>query len=225
MSEACERFTREGLAQLEEGAALDPHFDACVDCGAARRAYAKVVEELARPRDVAPAPGWEGRVFDQIAARARRRPRVGRMVAVAAALAAAVAAPSLFSKDAPPALPLRLSVEVLADPSAQLRGQSARPGDRLALRAQVPAAAAHAELRVWRENGELVLRCPGAEGCRREGNQLVGELKLPAVGRYHALVASGPKPLPAALPRFADDAAALLQAGAAVETAEPVDVY
>jgi hypothetical protein len=228
VSATCDRFAREGLAQLEEGAALDPHFAACTDCGAQRRAYATVLGALGRPRDAQPAPGWEERVFEQVAARGRRRGpgwlRRGALFAVAAA--AAVAAPFLWGKRAadPAAFPLRLAVEVVADPNAQLRGQSARAGDRLALWAQVPTGQT-AELRVWRDEAELVLRCPGAERCRRAGAELTGELQLPSVGRYHALVVSSSGALAPPLPRFDQDAAALLEAGAQVEVAEPVDVY
>ncbi len=224
MSEPCTRFTQDGLAQLEEGAPLDAHYDTCADCGQARQAYARVVEELGRTREVLPPPGWEARVFEELDARRRGRgPHWVKRLAVAAVVVVAGAAPFLMRKGASPVLPLRLSVEVMADEHAQLRGQAAHAGDRLKLLAQVTPGE-NAELRVWRE-GELVLRCPGAALCRQEGAALSGELKLPAVGRYQALVVSSPKQLAPPLPRYADDAAALLAAGARVEMAEPVDVY
>ncbi len=96
---ACERFEREGLAALDAGEALDPHFDDCAECRAARAAHARLAAALPRVgARYTPRGDWEARV---LAAVARERPSRGRLVAwLAAALVAVAAAVLLFPRGA-----------------------------------------------------------------------------------------------------------------------------
>ena len=190
----CDRFESEGLALLEQGESLDEHFADCPDCRAARTAYQVLREQIAEAgaADEPPA-GWETRVWESIEGR-RRRPLWGWLLAPlgAAALAAAffVAMPRT---SAVPSL-----VQEIAPGEAIHRSASAHPGDHLNLRAGT-AGSLHAELRIYRNGRELVLRCPSDSGdpsCRRDGDELRASLTLPSAGDYQAVLVLDDEPLP-----------------------------
>jgi len=49
------------------------------------------------------------------------------------------------------------------------------------------AGGTHGELRIYRDDREVVLRCPGQAGCTREPGRLSAELPLTGPGRYRAV--------------------------------------
>lgn len=219
----CERFEHEGLLALEQGRDLDPHFDTCADCLEARAAYENLFRAISEAgADDAPAPQWQAGVWARIARRQERRRKrwwSGWLVPgwlVPAGMAAAVVA-TLFAvlvTRAPSGLELTLSIE--PGPAVR-RGTEAQPGDRLVLSATTDGAA-HAELRVYRDDAELILRCSDEPPCRRRGDRLRASVVLPAVGTYQPLVLVSEAPLPAAGSAGLDaDAAAALASGARAE--------
>ena len=65
----CDRFENEALLLLEQGQPLDEHFSTCPDCLAARAAYDRLRNGLSHlGEEGEPAPGWQARVWDRIAA-------------------------------------------------------------------------------------------------------------------------------------------------------------
>jgi hypothetical protein len=63
----CRRFEQEGLLRLEQGLALDPHFDTCPDCREAQAAYASLRNEMARlEAGEEPPPGWMANVIASV---------------------------------------------------------------------------------------------------------------------------------------------------------------
>jgi hypothetical protein len=227
VSEACDRFEREGLLQLERGEPLDPHFAGCAECRAAQAAYERLAASLQRQRTEEPQPGWEQRVLAAIDAppvHARRRralPWVPAGLAAAAAAVALVVGAGLVSRSASPAL----EVDVTPSGGSPLRAAAPHAGDRLLLKARL-GGASHAELRIYRDDRELVLRCGGqGAGCARRGDELTAELPLPSIGSFQPVLATSQSPLPAPAPTLDEDSARLLQAGARVTLGKAVRAY
>ena len=215
----CGRFEAEGLLLLEQGLPLDEHFATCPDCLAARAAYERLRAELATlGAEDEPPVGWQARVWERIdQRRERRRPRWGGwrgwMVPVGVGLAASLAA--LFLIRPPGPQPPSLRAEVQAGATVR-RGGEAQPGDLLRLTAAT-GGARHAELRVYRNDTELVLRCSTDRPCTRWGNELRAAVLLDAVGRYQPLLMRAESPLPLPVSDLEKDTSAALAAGADVK--------
>ena len=110
-----------------------------------------------------------------------------------------------------------------------MRGEGAHPGDRLVLHGKA-GSRRHAELRVYRNDRELVMRCAPPTtsdtfSCTRDGATISGELKLPAIGAFQALIATSDAPLPAPGASLAEDTERLLAMGAKVILAPSVRVF
>jgi hypothetical protein len=223
----CDRFERERLLEIAEGRPAGDHFADCPDCREAARRH-QVLAELLGHSDGRRQPplGWEQATlaFIHDAERARRRRRralqaVGAAVALAAAVVLAFA---LRPRPAPPSPELALAVEVTRG-SEPMRGDMARLGDRLAVSVRA-GAAARLEVRVYRDDRELVARCTTEPPCRRTATGVAAEVVLGNPGRYQVLVVDGrpPPDPPGGLDRDASQAA---QAGGAVLISAPIEVY
>jgi len=215
----CERFENEGLDLLERGKRLDGHFATCPDCREARAVYDFLREQIVQAgADDEPPADWQARVQERIAER-RRRPLWGWVLAPLGA--AALAATLFFAVPRTPAAP-SLAQEI-APGDAVHRSASAAPGDRLVLRAET-AGAPHAELRVYRNGGDLLLRCPGDSSCRREGSELRVTWTLPSAGTYQAVLVLDDEPLPAPGKGVDPDAGAAFAQGGRVVLGDEIDV-
>ncbi len=216
----CDRFEREGLLQLEEGAGLDEHFSTCPDCLAERAVY----EELGRRMgsealgEVPPA-GWQARVRAAIARRRSRRRWVWTMVpaALAASMAVLLLTPSATRS------PLALEVGVAPGDLPLRGGAEAQPGSRLTLRATT-GGARYAELRVYFNDGEVALRCSSEPPCRRGGEVIEASLVLSSIGSYLPLLLVSDAPLPAPSSGADQDAGAAIAAGGRVEVGREIRV-
>jgi hypothetical protein len=152
----------------------------------------------------------------------RQRGR-GRLLWWVPALVAAGIVATVALRFGPLAPPAGLQVAVEPGPGVR-RGAEAQPGDRLLLEAR-SGGGAQAELRVYRDDHELVLRCSTQPPCRRRGDTLRATLTLPAVGTYQPLLLLSDQPLPAPTAGGLDaDAGVALEAGARVELGEAVRV-
>lgn len=207
----------EGLLLLEQGLPLDEHFATCPDCLAARAFYERLSVEMAGlGAEDEPPVGWKGRVWERIEQRQeRRRSRWsgwrGWLVPVGAAVAASLA---LVLVRPPEPQPPSLSVEVQAAATVR-RGGEAQPGDLLRLTA-VAGGAPYAELRVYRNDTELVLRCSTERPCSRRKDEVRAAVLLDAVGRYQPLLMRADRPLPPPVSNLEKDTSAALAAKADV---------
>jgi hypothetical protein len=214
----CGRFEAEGLLLLEQGLPLDEHFATCPDCLADRAAHERLGAEIAAlGAGDEPPVGWQARVWERLdQRRERRRPRWagwrGWIVPAAVGVAASLAALFLIRPPAP--RPPSLRVEVQAGATVR-RGGEAQPGDLLRLTAST-GGAPHAELRVYRNDTELVLRCSTDLPCARRGEEVRAAVLLDAVGRYQPLLMRAKNPLPAPVSNLDQDTSAALAAGANV---------
>ena len=218
----CDRFETEGLLRLERGEPLGEHFAACPDCRDARAAYERLRQDLAGiGADGEPPADWEARVWARIEER-KRRPRWIWFLAPVGA--AALAATLFFAVPRTPTVP-SLVQEVAAGGPVR-RAAGAKPGDRLDLRAGT-AGSPHAELRIYRNGRDLVLRCLGDAGgpsCRRDGDELRASFTLPSVGDYRALLVLDDEPLPPPGKGLDSDAGAAFDRGAQVLFGDEISV-
>jgi hypothetical protein len=209
----CDRFEREGLLRMEQGLPLEPHYAECPDCAAARRAHESLARRIgALGQDELPASGWEQRVREALQARPapRRfwpRPWLTVPVTALAAVVLAVAGTHLLRPTA-----AALAVSTRGDPRTTLRGGPVSPGDVLTLEAQT-GGASYAELRVYRDDTEIVLRCSTTLPCRRSGRRLSAELTLPAIGLYQPVLLLAARALPVPRGSLDRDGADVLDAG------------
>jgi hypothetical protein len=187
----CDRFETEGLLRLERGEPLGEHFATCPDCLEARALYERLRQDIAGiGADGEPPTDWEARVWARIEER-RVKPRWIWFLAPMGA--AALAATLFFAMPRTPSSP-SLVQEVVAGGPVQ-RATGARPGDRLDLRAEA-AGSLHAELRIYRNGSELILRCPGGPSCQHDGDELSAALTFPSAGDYQAVLVLDDEPLP-----------------------------
>lgn len=218
----CDRFETEAVLLLERGLPLDEHFSACPDCLAARAFYDRLREALAAVGEGDQPPvGWQAGVWERIEQRRGRRRWRPWWGLVPAALAASLAAVLLVRTPEP--APVFLKAEIEAGPSVQ-RGEEAKPGDSLRLTAST-GGARHAELRVYRNDAELILRCSTESPCSRKGEDLQATVVLDGIGRYQPLLLLSKNPLPEASAGSLDaDTDAALAAGAEIEMGSEVVV-
>ncbi len=217
----CDRFEREGLLRLEQELPLDPHFDSCPACREARAAYQRLGAEIAAAAaDHEPPPYWQTRVWARIESRAARRRRRRWFLWLAPPAAAVMAIALRIGMLAP-----GVGLEVTVEPGDSVRrGVAAQPGDRLVLEAHTDGAP-NAELRLYRADRELVLRCSTAAPCERRGDHLRASIVLPAIGSYQPLLLLSREPLPAPTSAGLDrDAEAALATGARVELGDEIRV-
>jgi hypothetical protein len=177
---------------------------------AAREPYERLFARIRDLEDVAPPPGWEGRLEAQRAAAWRRR-RIATAAGVAAAfgLAAVFVLPCIMPSDGG-----RLQVAVLAAPEMQRRGNHA-VGD--VLRVGVRRDQAHASLRIYL-GIRLIAQCPGSELCRGDASSLAIDWKLEEPGTYRIVALSSAAEIPPSAGTLEQDTLAARTAGVSRET-------
>jgi hypothetical protein len=166
------------------------------------REYAELEDLLANPPPAPDDAGWQDDVLRLATAAApaavppsapaprppQRRPIYRWAIAGTLIAAAAVVLLVLLR---PQPRPDTSELEVAIRHGASVRGDSteATPGDRLIIRARPRGAG---ELRVYRADGPLVARCPGAANCSTSADgEHSMEVTLDAPGQYHVLLVIG----------------------------------
>ena len=184
----CDRYEREALELIEAGQPLPEHFSTCPDCLAAAAAYRRLRSDLsALDTETAPGPDWKSRVRERIA-EGEGNSTVGRRVAAALALAAGLLVIVLLVRPDPGPIDETLTVEVSRpQDAAVLRGSEAQPGDRLRVTATVDPERV-VELRLYRDDRDLLVRCTDQPPCVREGDTIRLEIPLETVGRYQTIL-------------------------------------
>ena len=233
MTGPCQRFDQEALERIEAGLPLDEHFARCPDCLRRQEQYRQIVEGLRTLHRSEPSPGWEDKVLSRIAENTRARAARRRAVlAAGSALIAAAAAGWIFflRGERAPSQPT-LAAIVRPHQAGQLRGQGVRPGDVIELTAN-RAGLASAEIRLYRNDSEVVFRCPEpthpplrGQTCFVRSRLLVGTVPVPSVGVYQPVLVTSPGTLPEPTGNLQDDRARLLAAGAGVLLGPSIRAY
>ena len=221
---ACRRFEEEALVRLEQGLPLDEHFATCADCLAERAFYERLQRDIAAAGEgIEPPPGWQAELWAAVEERKSAGRRLRGWWLLVPAAAAVLIAVLLLRPSAPPPARLALAVEVETGTGAVRRGAEAHPGDRLHLRAST-GEADHAELRVYRNNRALVLRCSTEPPCRRGKGTLEAAFRLPSIGSYQPLLVTSDHSLPEAGAGLDADVARALAAGARATLGAEIEV-
>jgi hypothetical protein len=216
----CDRFEAEALLLLEQGQPLDEHFSSCPDCLEARAAYDRLRGGLSSlGKEDEPPADWQARVWETIDRRKERRRRWAPWWYVPVAMAAMAA---LFLIWIPGRTPAGLRIEIESGTTVR-RGAEARPGDLLRL-AATTGGASHVELRVYRNDTELLLRCSTEPPCSRRRGELTASVILDGVGRYQPLLLLSENSLPTATSDLETDTGAALDAGAEIEMGSEIMV-
>jgi hypothetical protein len=236
-----------------DAAAVATHLAGCRTCAALDAEIAQLRVGLGRLPSPPPPTHWQRAVWQRIEAKraagktqaatvtpieSARPPRPWRRwtLALAAPVLAAAAIVIVVRRSTTTAPSERAAATGAADDVVlayafepnpnrpRTRGEVA-VGDTIVFSAR-NLQAALAELRVYRDDGGLVLRCSTAPPCVRSGTDLRARLAIPAIGRYRALIATAPAPLPAPTGVMDDDLAALAHTSGAVwRWAESIDIW
>jgi hypothetical protein len=229
----CQRFDDEALERLESGLPLDEHFATCPECLRRAAQYRRIAEGLGTLHGGTPSAGWEERVLLRIAETTRRKASRRRTVLASATamLAAAAAGYVFFLRGTPPAAHPTLAAVVRPARLGLLRGLGVQPGDILELTAN-RAGASSAEIRLYRNDAEVVFRCPDRAGPPERGRTcfvrtqlLVGTVPVPSTGVYQPVLVTSTRPLPEPTGSLQTDSARLLESGAAVVLGPSIRAY
>jgi hypothetical protein len=227
----CERFENEGLPRFVAGEPLEPHFEECADCRAARVSYQAVASALQQAKDAYAPPGdWEAKVWARI--RQAQSARRWRAVLGFSAAAAALAVFFLASAGGPEALTLSTDFERGSGPV--VRGGAARggdvlslaPGDVLRVGVKVPRGK-RGDVRVYRDTNELVFQCATNPACRQVKDGFEAPVTLDRTGTYRAVGIAADKLLPAATGNLDVDYAAAMRScdrPPCAQESRPIDV-
>jgi hypothetical protein len=223
MTVPCDLLEREGLLDRDDERALR-HIEECAECRALLDKHQRI--RAAFPRLGAAhgqRPDFEARMLAAIAREGEGKPARRRWwgLGLGVAAAAAVAAALLFllmDRSAPQVAGLR--IEVMAG-GAATRTTMHQVGDILDIHASA-GGAAHAELRVYRNDTDLVLHCPSAADarCTRRDHALAARLVLDAMGRYQVLWLTSDTRLPGPGSSLEHDVARAARDGARHELRE-----
>ena len=214
----CTRFVDEGLEKLEAGETLDTHFSECDACIRERDSYERLKGALRSLDDQQPDDGWQSRVLEHATGHpAEYSGRATRWL-VAAGVAAAAAAIWTFMYFGTPDTTLQLAI---IDGDTVYRGATARPGDSLRL-STTARRAANVELRLYRDENQLVFACDNTPPCQRDGAEISATVELSAFGEYHAVLLTSDESITPALGSLDGDVLRAREANANVVIAESV---
>lgn len=168
---------------------------------------ARIEEALTRlGAEHKPPVGWEARV---LAAAAKPKPKPWWWFAFPV-VALAVIAIVLFFGRSPSEQPLQLALDV--EKGAQVvRGTSAHVGD--IVHATATGGGHYRSVWVYRDD-HLVMSCPGAPQCRRDGEATVADVALDATGEYTIVALTSRSPVPAPVGTLDTDVSNASAAGA-----------
>jgi hypothetical protein len=217
----CERYWREGVVLHERGE-IDPHLESCVDCQHAHAACAQMIEALPHVGDdVVGDPFWQAKVLERVDAREGRSwSRWTWWLTGAFAGACAIVCvwlvigrdPGRRNVDKPG---FEIAAGDVAERGALDRGttdrgelpRTARIHDKLTI--AVPQSQ---EIRVYRANRQIVLRCPTPNPhCRSDEHGNFAELPLDEAGDYQIIFITQPTAEPVG--NLDGDLAAVVSAG------------
>ena len=170
---------------------------------------------------------WEQAVFAKIAARETSGARRSRWwLSLSAAGIAVLFVVVLSLRSSPPEGDPRPILAVRFQAGADRLRTEGQPTVGSSLLIEVAAIREpNAELRVYRDDVGLVLRCSTASPCRRRGDKLEARWTIPAIGRYRVMVAAGAAALPQPSGSYDQDAAALTAAGGHWKLEELFEVW
>ena len=217
---SCQRYETEGLTGFPPTPELRAHLATCAECQAAEGAYARLEKLLAVSSvQAAPPPGWEQRLDTRLA-QGGRRFSLRSVALIASALAATLIAVLFFPRRTADEPLLATQSELIAATGRRAAGASVGSTWKVSVDLRQ-------EVRVWKNQSTLVLRCgaSASDGCEGNGERRAANVLLSAPGEYRAMVlTAGSKPLAEPV-SFDEDARLAREKGARYDVLEPIVVY
>jgi hypothetical protein len=152
-----------------------------------------------------PPVGWEARV---LAAATKPKPRPWWWFAFPVVALAVTAIVVCFPRSSTAPLQLALNIE---KGGVVVRGSSAHVGD--IVHATATGGGDHRAVWVYRDD-HLVVACPGAPQCRRDGEATIADVVLDTTGEYTIVALTSKSPVPAPTGTFDKDLGNAATAGA-----------
>jgi hypothetical protein len=153
-----------------------------------------------------PPVGWEARV---LAAVTKPKPKPWWWFAFPVVALAVIALVVCFPRSpADQSLQLALDIE---KGGVVVRGTSAHVGD--IVHATATGGGHHRAVWVYRDD-HLVVACPGAPQCRRDGEATIADIVLDSTGEYTIVALTSKSPVPAPTGGFDQDVSSAISAGA-----------
>lgn len=192
----CDRFDAGELLRQERGEPPDPHLGSCAECQQRLARTEALRQALGQIPIEKSTTSWEQAVWGRIATGGRKPQRRRLWVGLPVLLAAAgvillVRSPGRSPEGTAPVLALAFE----AGPERLRSG-----GPAVGATVVVDGTAVeheHAELRIYRDDAGLLLRCSTEPPCQRRDGRLGARFTIPAIGRYRVLLLQAPVPLPA----------------------------
>lgn len=220
----CDRFEREGALALERSESLEAHFTECRDCREALEARRKIIGSIEAMSKAAPRDGWEAGVWARIDRAEDGGTWSKRRIVASLAFAASIAAAILSARSI--SWPQRgqpgLEIILHERPASLLRSADPQVGESWLFRA-TGAASARADLRIYFNSREMLMRCAEDRPCKVSGDDLELVLRLEAAGSYRAVLFSGSQLPVAVTGMFETDVARGLKDGAEVLIGTPME--
>jgi hypothetical protein len=192
----CDRFDARELLRQERGEPPDPHLGTCAECQRRLARTEALRQALAQIPIEKSTTSWEQAVWGRIATGGRKPQRRRLWVGLPVLLAVAgvillVRSPGRSPEGMAPVLALAFE----AGPERLRSG-----GPAVGATVVVDGTAVqheHAELRIYRDDAGLLLRCSTEPPCQRRDGRLGARFTIPAIGRYRVLLLQASVPLPA----------------------------
>jgi hypothetical protein len=192
----CDRFDARELLRQERGEPPDPHQGTCAECQQRLARTEALRQALGQIPIEKSTTSWEQAVWGRIATGGRKPQRRRLWVGLPVLLAVAgvillVRSPGRSPDGTAPVLALAFE----AGPE-RLRSGGPAVGATVVVDGTT-VQHEHAELRIYRDDAGLLLRCSTEPPCQRRDGRLGARFTIPAIGRYRVLLLQAPVPLPA----------------------------
>jgi hypothetical protein len=192
----CDRFDARELLRQERGEPPDPHLGTCAVCQQRLARTEALRRALGQIPIVKSTTSWEQAVWGKIATGGRRPQRRRLWVGLPVLLAAAGVILLVRSQGRSP-VEGTAPVLALAFEAGPERLRSGGPAVGATVVVDGTAVQHdHAELRIYRDDAGLLLRCSTEPPCQRRDGRLGARFTIPAIGRYRVLLLQAPVPLP-----------------------------
>lgn len=217
---SCNRYEDEGLTGFPATPELTAHLAGCAECQAAQESFARLEKLVAvAGSQAAPRAGWEQRLDERLKGASRRRFSLRSLAVIGSAVAATLVAVVFFPRRGPAGEAMQQTQTELIEATG-IRGTTASVGGTWKV-----SADQRQEIRVWRNQKILVMRCAvGDPGCEVAGGLRIANVQLRIAGEYRAMVIT-PAAAPLSEPvSFDEDARLVREAGATYSLVEPIVV-
>ena len=223
----CDQFDARELLRQERGEPPDPHLGTCPECQQRLARTQALRQALGQIPIEKSTTSWEQAVWGRIGAGGARKPQRRRLWLGLPVLLAAAGVLLLIRSPGRSPVEGTAPVLALAFEAGPERLRSGGPAVGATVVVDGTAVQHdHAELRIYRDDAGLLLRCSTEPPCQRRDGRLGARFTIPAIGRYRVLLLQAPVPLPApGRDGYDRDVAAVTGVQSSVHVEQSFEVY